>query len=152
MQQSAEILVQKRRPVLASQSDMEQVPPTFTHLRNLAQGFAFVVILFGCPEMVLAADSVPRGARKELQDFSNVTPTDNAAPRKTKMRMFKEDESGPPEPKFPWMAVLYSLGFLAIATPFGWRMFRTTSKEISAADEGFDDLGTSQRNRPDDEN
>jgi hypothetical protein len=125
---------------------------TFTRLVNLTLGLSVAVMLHGWPEPAMAADPVSRGARKEIQDFSNVTPADNAAPKKNKVGSFRETEPGLPEPKFPWMAVLYSLGFVAVATPFAWRMFRATSKEMSSADEGFDDLGTSQLNRPDDEN
>jgi hypothetical protein len=71
---------------------------------------------------------------------------DAAAVKKSKVGAFQGGEPLPPDFKFPWMPVLFSTAFLLIALPFGVRMFRNTSKEISQAEEGFEAVGGGRKN------
>lgn len=110
----------------------------------------FAILTLSVPSQVLADEAPapkPEDRRKgKVKAWTDVEATAESGTKKPKVAAFQGGEPPPPEFKFPWMPFLFSVAFLGIAAPFGIKMFRTTSKEITAADEGFDGVGTSGRN------
>lgn len=70
--------------------------------------------------------------RHKPAEYQEISDEDRAAARersRNKVSQWRETQL-PPEYKFPWMQIGFTVLTLGLAIPFGWSMYRNSSREL----------------------